>query len=159
MKSRTIFSVWTGGKGANLRQNFKCCLSCCLNNLLPVSNLDFISKLTERAVFDQIHSHLSRFALYPTSQSAYRKGHSTETALLKVQNDIRMNVNCKHVTLLVLLDLSAAFGTVDHHILLARLKSSIGINGTALNLFTSSLNNGSRRVSLNGFTSDSSRLP
>ena len=43
-----------------------------LNNLRPVSNLDFISKLTERAVFDQIHSHMSRFALYPTSQSAYR---------------------------------------------------------------------------------------
>ena len=59
-----------------------------LNNLRPVSNLDFISKLTERAVFDQIHSHMSRFVLYPTSQSAYRKGHSTETALLKVQNDI-----------------------------------------------------------------------
>ena len=83
-----------------------------LNNLRPVSNLDFISKLTERAVFDQIHSHMSRFALYPTSQSAYRKGHSTETALLKVQNDILMNMNRKRVTLLVLLDLSAAFDTV-----------------------------------------------
>ena len=130
-----------------------------LNNLRPVSNLDFISKLTERAVFDQIHSHMSRFVLYPTSQSAYRKGHSTETAQLTVQNDIFMNMNCKHVTLLVLLDLSAAFGTFDHNILLSRLKSSIGINGTALNLFTSYLNNGSRRVSLNGFTSDSSRLP
>ena len=130
-----------------------------LNNLRPVSNLDFISKLTERAVFDQIHSHMSRFALYPTSQSAYRKGHSTETALLKVQNDILMNMNCKHVTLLVLLDLSAAFDTVDHNILLARLKSSIGINGTALNWFTSYLNNRSQRVSLNGFTSDSFKLP
>ena len=53
-----------------------------------------------------------------------------------------MNMNCKHVTLLVLLDLSAAFGTVDHNILHTRLKSSIGINGTALNLFTSYLNNG-----------------
>ena len=78
---------------------------------------------------------MSRFALYPTLQSAYRKGHSTETALLKVQNDILMNMNCKHVTLLVLLDLSAAFDTVDHDILLARLKASIGINGTALNWF------------------------
>ena len=110
-----------------------------LNNLRPVGNLDFISKLTERAVFDEIHSHMSRLALYPTSKSAYRKGHSTETALLKVQNDILMNMNCKHVTLLVLLDLSAAFVT-DHKILLARLKSSIGINGTALNWFTSYLN-------------------
>ena len=65
---------------------------------------------------------MSRFALYPTLQSAYGKGHSTETALLKVQNDILMNMNWKHVTLLVLLDLSAAFDTVDHDILLARLK-------------------------------------
>ena len=67
---------------------------------------------------------MSRFALYPTLQSAYRKGHSTETALLKVQNDILMNMNCKHVTLLVLLDLSAAFDTVDHDILLARRQVS-----------------------------------
>ena len=98
---------------------------------------------------------MSRFALYPTLQSAYRKGHSTETALLKVQNDILMNMNCKHVTLLVPLDLSAAFDTVDHDILLARLKSSIGINGTALNWFKSYVNNRSQRVSLNGCTSDS----
>ena len=101
---------------------------------------------------------MSRFALYPTSQSAYRKGHSTETALLKVQNDILMNMNCKHVTLLVLVDLSAAFATVDHNILLVRLKSSIGINGTALNWFTSYLNNRSQRASLNAFTSDSFKL-
>ena len=102
---------------------------------------------------------MSRFALYPTLQSAYRKGRSIKTALLKVQNDILMNINCKHVTLLVLLDLSAAFDTVDHDILLARLKLSIGINGIALNWFKSYLNNRSQRVSLNGCTSDSFRLP
>ena len=125
----------------------------------PVSNLDFISELTERAVLDQIHSHMSRFALYPTSESAYRKVHSTETELLKVQNDIFMNMTRKNVTLLVLLDLSAAFDTVDHNILLARLKSCMGINSTALNRFTSYLNNRWQRVSVNGFTSDSSNIP
>ena len=52
-------------------------------------------------------------------------------ALLKVQNDNLMNMKCKHVTLLVLLDLSAAFDRVDHDSFLARLNSSIGINGTA----------------------------
>ena len=77
--------------------------------------------------------------------------------LLKVKNDILMNMNCKHVTLLVLLDLSAAFHIVDHDILLARLKSSIGINGTALNWFTSYRNNRSQRVSRNGCISDSLR--
>ena len=91
---------------------------------------------------------MSRFALYPTSQPAYRKGHSTETALLKVQNDILMNMNRKHVT---------SFQTCN--ILLARLKSCIGINGTSLNWFTSYLYNRSQRVSLNGFTSDSFKLP
>ena len=130
-----------------------------LNNLRPVSNLQFISKLTEYAVFDQIHSRKSRFTHYPTLQSAYRKGHSTETALLKVQNDILMNMNCNHVTLLVLLDLSAAFDTVDHDILLACLKSSVGINGTALNWFTSYLSNRSQRASLNACISDSFRQP
>ena len=55
-----------------------------------------------------------------------------------------MNMNCNHVTLLVLVDLSSAFDIVDHKILLVPLKSSIGINGTALNWFTSYLNNGSR---------------
>lgn len=71
----------------------------------------------------------------------------------------RMNMNCKQVALLVLLDLSAASDTVDHNILLARLKSSIGISGAALSRFTSYLNNRSQRVFLNGCTSDSLRLP
>ena len=108
-------------------------------NLRPISNLQFISKLVERAVFEQMHAHMIHYSLYPVLQSAYRKCHSTETALLKVQNDILMNMNSQHVTLLVLLDLSAAFDTVDHEVLLNRLKSSIGISGTALKWFASYL--------------------
>ena len=104
-------------------------------------------------------SHMTRFALYPTLQSAYRKGHSTDAALLKVQSDVVMNMNCKHVTLLLLLDLSAAFDTVDRNILLARPKSSIGTSGAALSWFTSYHNNKSQRVFLNGCISDSLRLP
>ena len=69
-----------------------------------------------------------------------------------------MNINCEHVTLLILLDLSAAFDTVDHNILLARRNSSIGINGTPLYWFTSYLSNRSQGVSLNGCISDSFRL-
>ena len=99
------------------------------------------------------------FSLYLLLQSAYRKGHSTETALLKVQNDILMNMNRQHVTLLVLLDLSAAFDTVDHNILLTRLKTSIGIRGTALNWFTLYLSDRSQRISLGGCHSDSFQLP
>ena len=71
-------------------------------------------------------------ALYPLLQSAYRKSHSTETALIKVQNDILMNMDRHQVTLLVLLDFSATFDTIDHQVLLDRLRLSFGIHGYAL---------------------------
>ena len=128
-------------------------------NLRPVSNLQFLSKLTERAVFDQTYDRMMDVGLYPLFQSAYRKGHSTETALLKVQNDILMNMNRQHVTLLVLLDLSVAFDTVDHKILLHRLHSSLGITGTALKWFELYLSYRSQRVFSGGCLSDSIKLP
>ena len=123
-------------------------------NLRPVSNLQFVSKLTERAVFEQLQDHLMRFDLFRTLQSAYRKGYSTETALLKVHNDLLMNMNNQQVTLLVLLDLSAAFDTVDHAILLSRLELSFGIRGTALAWFASYLSNRRQRVIFDGYLSD-----
>ena len=101
-------------------------------NLRPISNLSFASKLTERAVFNQTHNHLAAHKLYPKAQSSYREFHSTETALLRVKHDILMNMNQQHVTLLVLLDLSAMFDTVDPDILLERLQSSFGISGSVL---------------------------
>ena len=72
-------------------------------------NLQFISKLTERAVYYKIQEHLVQSELYQTLQSAYRARHRTETALLKVHNDILLNMDNQRVTLLVLLDLSSAF--------------------------------------------------
>ena len=128
-------------------------------NLRPVSNLQFISKVTERAVFDQLYAHMTSNELFPILQSAYRKFHSTETALLKVVNDIFLNMNRKHVTLLVLLDLSAAFDTVDHSILLHRLETSFGVKDSALKWITSYLSNRSQRVSIDETLSESYRLP
>ena len=116
-------------------------------NLRPVSNVQYVSKLTECAVFDQTHAHLTSHGLYPPFRSAYRKCHSTETALLKVQNDILMNLDSQRVTLLVLLDLSVAFDTVDHGVLLNRLNTSFGVRGSALQWFASYLLNRSKRVS------------
>ena len=116
-------------------------------NLRPVSTVRYVSKLTECAVFDQTHAHLTSHGLYPPFQSAYRKCHSTETALLKVQNDILMNLDSQRVTLLVLLDLSVAFDTVDHEVLLNRLNTSFGVRGSALQWFSSYLLNRSQRVS------------
>ena len=112
-----------------------------------MSNLQYVLKLTERAVSNQTHAHLTSHGLYPPFQSAYRKCHSTETALLKVQNNILMNLNTQRITLLVLLDLSAAFDTVDHGVLFNPLSTSFGVRGSALQWFTSYLLNRSQRVS------------
>ena len=92
--------------------------------------------------------------LYPILQSAYRRYHSTETALLKVTNDILLNMNSQRVSLLVLLDLSAAFDTIDHKILLKRLQNNLGIGGTALLWFASYLSNRKQRIHVNGSISD-----
>ena len=82
--------------------------------------------------------------------SAYREHHSTETALLKVKNDILMNLDMGHVTLLVLLNLSAAFDTVDHDILIHRLQSLLGLRGSAVQWFRSYLRGRSQQVTING---------
>ena len=107
------------------------------SNLRPIGNLQYVSKLTKRAVFKQTHPHMEKHGLYPLLQSAYRKYHSSQTALLKAHNDILMNVVSRHMTLLVLLDLSAAFDTVDHDVLLNRLSTSFGVRGSALHWFAS----------------------
>ncbi len=82
-------------------------------------------------------------------QSANKKGHCTETDLLKVQNDILMEMDKDNAVLLVLLDHSAAFDTIDHEILLKRLSTRCGIEGTALNWFHSYLSNRTQTV-ING---------
>ena len=97
-----------------------------LKNFRPVSNSAFLSKFTEKALFHQMHEYMVDTNLYPNVQSAYRVHHSTETALLK--SYIMLNINKQHVTLLVLLDLSAAFDTVEHKILLEAL-NTLGLGG------------------------------
>ena len=82
--------------------------------------------------------------------SSYHQHHSTETALLKVINDILFKMNQQHVTLMVLLDLSTAFDTVDLNILLERLRRDVGIHEKVLDWFSSYLSNRSHQVSING---------
>ena len=92
---------------------------------------------------------MEKYGLYPVLPSAYRKYHinSTEIAPLKVHNDILMNMDSQRLTLLVLLDQSAAFDTVDHDVLLNRLSTSFGVRGSALHWFPSYLSNRSQSVS------------
>jgi len=100
---------------------------------------------------DRAHNHLLRSGLYPKLQSAYRRYHSTERALVKVANDILLNMKLQRVTLLVLLDLSAAFDTVDHAILLKRLTTDFGIiGGKALEWLSSYLSGAASVFCLRG---------
>ena len=111
-----------------------------------MSNLCYISKLLERVVAEQLLKHLEQNSYLDKFQSAYRSGFSTETALLKVINDILVNINSGNLVLLVLLDLSAAFDTINHSLLLERLQSNAGICNSALSWFASYLTNRSQTV-------------
>ena len=86
----------------------------------------------------------------PKLQSAYRKHHSTETAVLRVLSDILTAIDKQQVTLLALLDLSAAFDCVDYDILLSRLQSTFGLRGVTLGWIRSFLTDRSQRVLFNG---------
>ena len=108
-------------------------------NYRPVSDLQYVSKLTERMVFERIHTHMMTHSLYPEFKSAYHKNHSTETALVRVTNNILMKMNSQEVTSLAILDLSPGFVTVNHNILLTRLNEELGICRLALEWFRSYL--------------------
>ena len=84
-----------------------------LSNYRLVSNLPYLSKILERVVADQLQAHLDTNGLHVKIQSAYRRGHSTETALLRILNDLLVMIDGGNNAVLVLLDLSAAFDTLD----------------------------------------------
>ena len=129
-----------------------------LKNYRPVSNLNFISKIIEKIVMARIECHLIGNNLHEPTQSAYKKNHSTETALLKISNDIIQSLDVKHCTILASLDLSAAFDTVDYKVFLYKLYNEFGIEDEALTWFRSYLDNRKHRVSINGISSDSHKL-
>ena len=91
------------------------------SNYRPISNLSLLSKLTERIVKQRLDSHLSTNSLFNKYQSAYTKYHSTETTLLALHDHLIQAISQQKLTGLCLLDLSAAFDTIDHSILLHRL--------------------------------------
>lgn len=123
-----------------------------VNNYRPVSNLTFLSKIIERAVLLRLTDHLSLNNILDSRQSAYRQYYSTETALLRVHNDIICAMDSHQVTLVVLLDLSAAFDTIQHETLLKRL-DLMGVNDQALQWLCDYLNDRSCAVTIHNSTS------
>ena len=129
-----------------------------LKNYRPVSNLSYLSKIIEKVVSARITDHMNSHKLYQPLQSAYRQLHGTETALIKVHNDILRSLDNKHAVLLVLLDLSAAFDTIDHTILISRMQSALGIHGAALSWIQSYLSDRTQAVMIDGHVSVSDNL-
>jgi len=97
-----------------------------------MSLLSFMSKVVERAVASRLNDYLTTNNLQTCFQSVYRKKHSTEIAMLRVLSDILAAADQRQVTLLGLLDTSAAFDCVDHDLLLQRLHYSFGMTGVVL---------------------------
>ena len=124
-----------------------------MNNYRPVSNLCFIAKILERVVLSQVSSYLNSHNLFNTCQSAYRPGHSTETALLIVVNDLFLSLNIGNIYVLTLLDFSSAFDTIDHPILVHRLHADFGFTDTVLQWFSSYLTDRTHYVSLSNHCS------
>lgn len=120
----------------------------------PVANIKFIAKVIEKAASNQVIDYVSTHDLGETFQSAYKTHHSTETALLQVRSHILQSLDNNKGVLLVLLDLSAAFDTIDHSILINRLECRFGITGAALGWFGSYLQDRSMRVSINNVMSE-----
>ena len=108
-------------------------------NYRPISNLNTVSKVLERLVLSRIIPHVMASPNFDPVQSAYRKCHSTETALLKIVNDIYEGFDSRHSTILVALDQSAAFDCIDHSTMIRRLQQTFGVNGKALDWFRSYL--------------------
>ncbi|KAL5260989.1 hypothetical protein ACHWQZ_G006886 [Mnemiopsis leidyi] len=124
-----------------------------LQNYRPISNLPFISKVIEKCVQRQLSQHLEINNLHAKHQSGYRSNHSCETATLTIYNDLLCISDVKSKVILLLLDLSAAFDTVDHEILLSKLRKQFGISGIAFEWFKSYLDGRSFVVTIDRYRS------
>ena len=127
-----------------------------LNNYRPVTNLLFLSKMLELVLFEQLKTYLEVNSLYGKFQSAYRRRHSTETALTRISNDLLGYLDSGFSPLYVGLDLSAAFDSIDHHLLLRVLEMRLGVRSDALKMLESYLIGRTQCVYLDGVFSDES---
>ena len=123
-------------------------------NYRPVSNLLFISKLIERVVLNRLDHHMRINNLHCPSQFGYKKYHSTETMMLGLVDEVLSGFDVDLCTIIILLDLSAAFDTIDFYRMIRILHDEIGIRGTALKWFSSFLRGRTQRVKIDNNYSD-----
>ena len=125
----------------------------------PVSNLPYVGKLVEKVAVKRFNGHVVDNELDEVLQSAYKEMHSIETALIKVYDDLLCAIDNRKCVLMALLDLSAAFDTVSHEIMLSRLEDSYGIKDEALKWVKSYFSDRYQFVSIEGAQSDKHKLP
>ena len=134
-------SIRPGLKKANLDSDE-------LKNYRPISNLTFMSKLIEKCVHKQITGYIEENDLFADLQSGYRKAHSCETAITRIHNDLLCIIDNETNALLLLLDLSAAFDTVNHRLLIRKLHNFYGIGGNVIKWLESYLSDRSFQVKI-----------
>ena len=125
-----------------------------LNNYRPIANIEFLSKLTEKVVLSRLNEHMEKNSLHIPQQFGYKKGHSTEHVILEIVDEVLIGFEKGTATLVTLLDLSAAFDTVDLEKLMQILENHIHTKGTALAWFRSFLFGRHQRVKIGSTTSN-----
>ena len=127
-------------------------------NYRPVTNLQFVGKLIERVVKKRLNEHMVDQELESDFEHGYKEGHSTETLLLEAIDELLMSCDKGLPSVIMLLDLSAAFDTIDQEKLLSILREEIGIDGTALKWFESFIKDRTQRVKIRDSYSETGRL-
>jgi len=122
-------------------------------NYRPVANLSTFSKILERLALARLKSHITSSPNFCPLQSAYRQLHSTETALVKIVDDMLAAMDRGHAVTVIGLDMSAAFEAVCRHTLIDRLLSDFGVSGTCLRWIASYLSDRSSSVRVNSTSS------
>ena len=122
-------------------------------NYRPISNLSFISKFIECVIHRQLSTYAESNSLLPSTQSGFRRSHSTETAVIKIYNDVVLSLDSGLQTALLLLDFSAAFDCVGHELLTLVLKTCFGITSSALDWINSFLSNRTHFIRIGNKTS------
>ena len=128
-------------------------------NFRPVNNLLYLSKLTERCADDQVDGHMTRNCLHEGSQFAYKTHHNTEMMMLGVTDEVLRGFDDNQATVIIFLDLSAAFDTIDVEKLLTIMYEEIGLGGTVLKWFRSFLKGRTQRVKIENEYSESMEVP